>query len=137
MRLLCLLTLCLPLLGWTQATPEAGNAYKQVLEKVQSNIVTVRAVIKIDVKAEDESESNESKFTMQGAVLTSDGLVMASGLLLSSESFKQLLGVEDDDEMTFTITPQSFKVIFGSETKEYEAKLVATDSQLGDRKSVV
>jgi len=131
MRLLWLLTLCLPLLGWTQATPEMGNAYKQVLEKVQSNIVTVRAVIKVDVKAQDESESNESKFTMQGVVLTSDGLVMASGVLLSSESFKQLIGAEDDESVTFTITPQSFKVIFGSETKEYEAKLVATDSQLG------
>lgn len=131
MRLLCLLTLCLPLFGWTQATPEAGNAYKQVLEKVQSNIVTVRAVIKIDVKAEDESESNESKFTLQGVVLTSDGLIMASGVLLSSESFKQLVGIEDDESVSLTITPQSFKVIFGAETKEYEAKLVATDSQLG------
>jgi S1-C subfamily serine protease len=131
MRPLWLLTLCLPLLGWTQATPETGNAYKQVLEKVQPNIVTVRVVIKIDVKSEDETESSESKFTLQGVVLTNDGLIMASGVLLSSESFKQLLGVEDDDEMTFTITPQSFKVIFGSETKEYDAKLVATDSQLG------
>ena len=130
MRPLWLLTLCLPLLGWTQATPETGNAYKQVLEKVQPNIVTVRVVIKFDVKSEDETESSESKFTLQGVVLTSDGLIMASGVLLSSESFKQLLGVEDD-EMTFTITPQSFKVIFGSETKEYDAKLVATDSQLG------
>jgi len=131
MRPLWLLTLCLPLLGWTQATPEMGNAYKQVLEKVQPNIVTVRVVIKFDVKSEDETESSESKFTLQGVVLTNDGLIMASGVLLSSESFKQLLGVEDDDEMTFTITPQSFKVIFGSETKEYDAKLVATDSQLG------
>jgi S1-C subfamily serine protease len=131
MRLLWLLTLCLPLLGWTQATPEMGNAYKQVLEKVQSNIVTVRAVVKVEFKSEDETETEESKFTMQGAVLTSDGLVMASGVLLSSESFKQLIGAEDDESVTFTITPQSFKVIFGSETKEYEAKLVATDSQLG------
>ena len=131
MRPLWLLVLCLPLLGWTQATPETGNAYKQVLEKVQPNIVTVRVVIKVDVKSEDETESSESKFTLQGVVLTNDGLIMASGVLLSSESFKQLLGIEDDDEMTFTITPQSFKVIFGSETKEYDAKLVATDSQLG------
>jgi S1-C subfamily serine protease len=131
MRPLWLLTLCLPLLGWTQATPEAGNAYKQVLEKVQPNIVTVRVVIKVEFKSEDETETEESKFTMQGAVLTSDGLVMASGVLLSSESFKQLIGAEDDDEVKITITPQSFKVIFGAETKEYDAKLVATDSQLG------
>jgi hypothetical protein len=85
--------------------PKRANAYKQVLEKVQSNIVTVRAVIKIDVKAEDESESNESKFTLQGVVLTRDGLIMASGVLLSSESFKQLIGAEDNESVTFTITP--------------------------------
>ena len=131
MRRLWLWTVCAPLLAWTQATPETSNLYKQILEKVQPNIVTVRVVIKIDVKSEDETESNESKFTLQGVVLTSDGLILVSGVLLSSESFKQLVGLEDDDQMSFTITPQSFKVIFGSETKEYEAKLVATDSQLG------
>ncbi|MFN7017272.1 MAG: trypsin-like peptidase domain-containing protein, partial [Fimbriimonadales bacterium] len=78
-----------------------------------------------------ESHSDESKFTLQGAVLNSDGLVLLSGMLLSSESFKQLVGIDDEDEARITITPQSFKVIFGSETKEYEAKLVAVDSQLG------
>lgn len=130
MRLLWLISICLPLMGWTQATPETSNAYKQVLERVQQNIVTVRTVIKVDVKAEGESESNESKFTLQGVVLTDDGLVITSGVLLSSESFKQLLGL-DDESVSFTITPQSFKVIFGAETQEYEAKLVATDSQLG------
>ena len=131
MRSLWLFTLCLPMLAWTQATAETSNSYKQLLEKLQSNIVTVRVVIKVEFKSEDETESSESKFTLQGAVLTSDGLILVSGVLLSSESFKQLIGAGDDDEMTFSITPQSFKVIFGSETKEYEAKLVATDSQLG------
>ena len=131
MRPLWLFTLCLPMLAWTQATAETSNSYKQLLEKLQSNIVTVRVVIKVEFKSEEETESDESKFTLQGAVLTSDGLVMASGVLLSSESFKQLIGVDEDDEVKITITPQSFKVIFGSETKEYDAKLVATDSQLG------
>ena len=131
MRPLWLFTLCLPMLAWTQATAENSNSYKQLLEKLQSNIVTVRVVVKVEFKSEDETESDESKFTLQGAVLTSDGLILLSGVLLSSESFKQLIGAGDDDKMTFSITPQSFKVIFGSETKEYEAKLVATDSQLG------
>lgn len=131
MRQLWLILLCLPVILWAQTTTENSNAYKQVLEKIQPNIVTVRAVIKIDVKSDEETESNESKFTLQGVVLTSDGLIMASGVLLSSESFKQLIGLEDDESVSFTITPQSFKVIFGAETQEYEAKLVATDSQLG------
>ncbi|MCX7992183.1 MAG: S1C family serine protease [Fimbriimonadales bacterium] len=131
MRLLWLFTLCMPLIAWTQATPDSSAVYKQVLEKIQPNIVTVRVVIKVEFKAEDENQTEESKFTLQGAVLTSDGLVLVSGVLLSSESFKQLIGLEDDNQVNLTISPQSFKVIFGSETKEYEAKLVATDSQLG------
>ncbi|MFN3689756.1 MAG: hypothetical protein ACK4UU_02390 [Fimbriimonadales bacterium] len=130
MRYLWLFAVALPLIAWTQATPDPSTPYKQVLEKIQPNIVTVRVVIKVEVKAEDESHSDESKFTLQGAVLNSEGLVLLSGMLLSSESFKQLIGV-DEDEVDLTISPQSFKVIFGSETKEYEAKLVATDSQLG------
>ncbi|MCX7992071.1 MAG: S1C family serine protease [Fimbriimonadales bacterium] len=131
MRPFWFILLCLPLYAWTQATPEPGAAYKQVLEKIQPNIVTVRTVIKVEVKAEDENQSEESKFTLQGAVLNSDGLVLVSGVLLSSESFKQLIGMEDESGVSLTISPQSFKVIFGSETKEYDAKLVATDSQLG------
>ncbi len=131
MRLLWLLVLCTPFIAWTQATPDPSAVYKQVLEKIQPNIVTVRVVIKVEVKAEDENQSDESKFTLQGAVLNSEGLVLVSGLLLSSESFKQLIGLDDDSAVNLTISPQSFKVIFGSETKEYEAKLVATDSQLG------
>lgn len=131
MRPLWILGVCLPLIAWTQATPDPSAAYKQVLEKIQPNIVTVRAVIKVEVKSEEESETNESKFTLQGAVLNSEGLVLLSGVLLSSESFKQMIGLEDDDKVNLTISPQSFKVIFGSETKEYDAQLIATDSQLG------
>ncbi|MCS7301560.1 MAG: S1C family serine protease [Fimbriimonadales bacterium] len=129
MRPFWLLITLLPLFAWTQATPE--TPYKQVLEKIQPNIVTVRVVIKVEFKSEEETESSESKFTLQGAVLNSEGLVLLSGVLLSSESFKQLFGIEEDEGANLTILPQSFKVIFGSETKEYEAKLVATDSQLG------
>ncbi|MCS6922974.1 MAG: S1C family serine protease, partial [Fimbriimonadales bacterium] len=129
MRRFWLILICVPLFAWTQAASE--SPYRQVLEKIQPNIVTVRAVIKVEFKSEEENESRESKFTLQGAVLNSEGLVMVSGVLLSSESFRQLIGLEDDEGMNLTISPQSFKVIFGSETKEYDAKLVATDSQLG------
>ncbi|MFQ3611299.1 MAG: trypsin-like peptidase domain-containing protein [Fimbriimonadales bacterium] len=115
------------LAGTTQ--PSATNSYAQLLQKIAPNIVTVRIVAKFEVKAEGETQSEESKFTLQGAVVSSDGLIMLSGVLLSSESFKQLVGIQGD-EVNFTITPQSFKVIFGQETEEYDASLVAVDSQL-------
>lgn len=130
MRGLWLTLLAVPLVVWAQ-TATTPSPYKQLVDKIQLNIVTVRAVVKAEFKAGNESESRESKFTLQGAVLTSDGLVMLPGVLLSSESFKQYYGIDDDDRVDIKLTPLSFKVIFGSETKEYEARLVATDSQLG------
>jgi len=105
------------------------NSYAQLVQKVAPNIVTVRIVAKFEIKAEGETQTEESKFTLQGAVITSDGLIMLSGVLLSSESFKQLAGIQGD-EVNFTVTPQSFKVIFGQETEENDATLVAIDSQL-------
>jgi S1-C subfamily serine protease len=112
---------------------ESINSHKQLLEKVAPSIVTVRVVMKYEFKSGDESETNEQKFSMQGAVISSDGLILLSAMPLSAESLKQMMGIEADQEERFDLklTPQSLKVIFGQESKEYEADLVATDSQLG------
>ncbi len=112
---------------------ESPNSHKQLLEKIAPSIVTVRVVMKYEFKAGDESQSTEQKFSMQGAVISSDGLILLSAMPLSAESLKQMMGVESDQDerFDFKLTPQSFKVIFGQESKEYEADLVATDSQLG------
>ncbi|MCS7208992.1 MAG: serine protease [Fimbriimonadales bacterium] len=133
MRLLGLWTLYLPLVAWTQAAPPAdsSDAYRKLLTQLEPNIVTIQAVVRFESKGEEQNESAERKIVLQGAVLTADGLIMTSGVLLSSESYKILFGLEDDEEQPVTLTPQSFKVIFGSEPQEREAQLVATDSKLG------
>ncbi|MCS7066356.1 MAG: hypothetical protein NZL85_08810 [Fimbriimonadales bacterium] len=112
---------------------EPTSTPKQLLEKVAPSIVTVRVVMKYELKAGDESESSEQKFSMQGAVISADGLILLSAIPLTAESLKQMMGVESEQEerFDFKLTPQSFKVIFGQESKEYEATLVATESQLG------
>ncbi len=134
MRKLCLnliavVSLC-ALVCAQQAPAETTNSYAQLMQKIAPNIVTVRIVAKFEIKAEGETQTQESKFTQQGAVITADGIVMLSGVLLSAESFKELVGFDEED-VSLSISPQSLKVIFGQETQEYDATLIALDSQLG------
>ncbi len=113
---------------------EPSSGPKQLLDKIAPSIVTVRVVMKYEFKSGEESQSTEQKFSMQGAVVSPDGLILLSAMPLSAESLKQMMGVDESDQedrFDFKLTPQSFKVIFGQESKEYEATLVATDSQLG------
>ncbi len=120
--------LLLPILASAQ-TPT--NRSKTLVQKVAPSIVTVRAVVKFEVSAQGQSKANEAKFSQRGTIITPDGLVLVSGVLLTSEGFKQLLGIDEDDEVEVKITPQSFKIIIGQESQEYEATLVASDSQVG------
>jgi len=133
MLTLCLISLAVVFAQEAPSTQEASNMHKQLLEKVASSIVTVRVVMKYEFKSGDESETSEQKFSMQGAIVSSDGLILLSAMPLTAESLKQMMGIEAEQEerFDFKLTPQSFKVIFGTESKEYEATLVATDSQLG------
>ncbi len=113
---------------------EPSSSPKQLLDKIAPSIVTVRVVMKYEFKSGEESQSTEQKFSMQGAVVSPDGLILLSAMPLSAESLKQMMGVDESDQeerFDFKLTPQSFKVIFGQESREYEATLVATDSQLG------
>lgn len=124
--------MCVSLLALAGAqTP--SNRFKSLVQQVVPSIVTVRAVVKIDVKSKEDSSSEEIKFSQRGAVISEDGIIMMSSALLTSESLKQLLNLdpEDADKVDIKISPQSFKIIFERESQEYEAKLVATDSQLG------
>ncbi len=131
MRKTLILWLISPLVLFAQ---EPSNTHKQLLDKVAPSIVTVRVVMKYEVKSGEESESSEQKFSMQGAVVSAEGLILLSAMPLTAESLKQMMGIDESESegrFDFKLTPQSFKVIFGQESKEYEATLVATDSQLG------
>lgn len=120
--------LLLPMLTSAQAP---ANRYKELVQKVSPSIVTVRAVVKVEVSHEGQSNTDEAKFSQRGTIITPDGLVLVSGVLLTSEGFKQLVGLDEEKDVEVKLTPQSFKVIIGQESQEYEATLVATDSQLG------
>lgn len=122
------IVLLLPILTSAQ-TPT--NRSKELVQKVAPSIVTVRAVVKFEVSHQGQSNTDEAKFSQRGTIITPDGLVLVSGVLLTSEGFKQMVGLDEEKDVEVKLTPQSFKVVIGQETQEYEATLVATDSQLG------
>jgi len=109
-------------------TPNHGQA---LINKVAPSIVTVRVVIKIQVKAGGQSRSQESKVATEGVVVTPDGLIMMSNAPISSNVLRQMLGGGDDDSNNVSISPTDFKVTVGNEEKEYSGFLAATDAKLG------
>ncbi len=124
---------CILTLGLIAHAQSSSNRTRTLVQKVSPSIVTVRAVVKVDVKAGGESHSDEAKFSQRGAILSEDGVVMISSSILTAESFAQLMDIDPEDleKVDLKLSPQSFKVIFEQESKEYDAQLVATDSQLG------
>jgi len=125
------------LIGWmsmilvSQALAQATNPTPQqrFLEKVAPSIVAVEVVVRYEIHAGDDSSSGEQKQTLTGTVLTEDGVILVPSIPFSSEWLKQLFGEREGVQMN--LSPQSFKVTFAGDSKQYEAELLATDSQLG------
>src|SRR5258708_3082501 len=84
----------LPPIAAAQAqVPSHGQA---LIAKIAPSIVTVRVVIKIQVKAGGQSQSQESKLATEGVIVTPDGLIMMSNAPISSSVLRQMLGGGDD-----------------------------------------
>lgn len=121
---------CLSLLMPAVAQDESASV-QSVVEKVAPSIVTVKVVIKTTMKMGGESMEQESKMTLQGVVVTPDGLIMISNSPLSPKRIMEMLSGESMPAgLGFKMTPTSIKVIFGNEDKEYDGFLAATDSKL-------
>lgn len=102
-----------------------------VVEKVAPSIATVKVVIKTTVKMGGESMDEESKMSLQGVVVTPDGLIMLSNSPFSPKRMMEMFAGESMPAgMDYKMTPTSIKVTFGNEDKEYDAFLAATDTKL-------
>lgn len=117
------------LIGFLGAQASTTTPQQQFIEKVAPSIVSVEVVVRVEISAEGESDTQEQKQFITGTVLTADGVILVPATSFSDEWFKQFLG--DQEEFQVKITPQSFKVSFAGDTKQYDAELLATDSQLG------
>jgi hypothetical protein len=125
--------LLLPLLSFplTAAHAQTSVPGQALIDKISPSIVTVRVVIKVQMKAGGQSQSSESKLVTEGVVIAPDGLVMMSNAPISSDVWRQMMGGDPDDKSSLSISPTEFKVIVGREDKEYSAFLAATDPKLG------
>ena len=102
-----------------------------VVEKVAPSIANVKVVIKTTMKMGGESMDEESKISLQGVVVTPDGLIMLSNSPFSPKRMMEMLAGESMPAgMDYKMTPTSIKVTFGNEDKEYDAFLAATDTKL-------
>ncbi|MCS6830374.1 MAG: serine protease [Armatimonadota bacterium] len=120
----------LMMFGVSHAQNEAAGI-QAVVEKVAPSIATVKVVLKTTVKMGSESMEEESKLSLQGVVVTSDGLIMVSNSPFSPRRIMEILSGESMPAgMDYKMTPTSIKVIFGNEDKEYDAFLAATDARL-------
>lgn len=130
LRAISAVVIALCLLVTARAQDEM-TSLQAVVEKVAPSIVTVKVVLKTTMKMGGESMEEESKLSLQGVVVTPDGLVMVSNSPFSPRRILEMLAGESMPAgMDYKMTPTSIKVIFGNEDKEYDAFLAATDTKL-------
>ncbi|HSV73968.1 MAG TPA: serine protease [Chthonomonadales bacterium] len=124
---------------------DTGAQMQALIGKVSPSIAEVRAVVRMEMRGGGESNSQESRVTLQGAVVTETGLLMVSNTPFSPKRILELMGGgELPAGMDMRATPTSFKVTLPGDDKEYDAFLGATDpvldlafvqiEGLGDRK---
>ena len=126
--------LVLPFLAAAVAQPAAAQdeaaQFQSVVEKRAPSLATVKAVVKSEMKGAGQSNAQESRVSMQGVVVSADGLVMVSNSPFSPKRYMEMLGAPPEAMQGMTATPSAIKVVFGSEEKEYDAFLAATDTNL-------
>lgn len=117
------------LMSFLGAQASTTTPQQKFIDKVAPSIVSVEVVVRMEISAGGESDTREQKQILMGTVLTADGVILVPATPFSDEWLKQFFG--DQEEFQVKITPQSFKVSFAGDAKQYDAELLATDSQLG------
>ncbi len=118
--------------GAARAADDEAAQYQALVQKVAPLVVTVKAILKTQFKGGGASQDQESHVTTQGVIVDPDGLIAVSSVLFSPAKMMEMFGGEEGGpDMGVKVTPSSFKVIFGSEEKEYDAFQAASDNKTG------
>ena len=121
------------------ARADDAEALRGLLDSKSPSVVSVRAVVKMEMSGFGQAQDQEHRLNMQGVVVDAKGLVLVTNTSFSP-NFPGMRGGGIEIKMT----PVELKVIFENEAKEYDARLVAKDTkvqlaflqieELGDRK---
>ncbi len=126
-----LVAVCLTL--WAAPAPAQDEMAQLdgLVTKYAPAIVTVKAVLKTETKFGGAGQAQESRVTFSGVVVSPEGLVMISNTPFSPMRMMEMMGMpEEMGDIGMKATPTSLKVVVGSEEKEYDAFLAATDTNL-------
>ena len=114
--------LALPAYG----APDDGAMYETLLASKAPAVVSVKFVLHVTARGETQEMNQE----IHGTIVDATGVVMVGndefdGQMGAMKSIMKAQGME------VTMAPADVKILFGSESKEYPAVIVARDSNLG------
>lgn len=110
------------------AIAEESGLYKKLIDTQSDAIVSIKAVLTIEIRMMGQAENEESRTELPGVMVNNSGLIMTSNQPFSGEAMGQIFrsapgNVETDVSLT------GITVVIKDES--YNANLVATDSELG------
>jgi hypothetical protein len=114
------------------AAPFAGaqeaeqTPHQKILAAKADTIVNLKFVLKMQISMQGQSRDQEQNMEVRGVLVGDSGLVLTSNVNFGGipESVRRRMGIE------VKATPVEMKVLFGNEVEEYDAQLVARDSNL-------
>lgn len=120
-----------------------GQLYRDLLQARSDAIVTVKAVLKTEISMMGQMQDDESRVEVPGVVIDPSGIVLVSNMPFSATRMEQMMGGMMAAGVEININPIDMKVLFDGDEEEYDAFIVATDSefdlafiqieQIGDR----
>jgi hypothetical protein len=125
----------IPLLTPRTALAEDAPDWAGLLEQKSQAVVSVKFVLKMRLDFGGQTQENEENGEIRGVVADASGLVMISNDALEGNAgmFRRMMARRPGGGGGHGVTasPTDLKVLFGSESKEHDAVLVARDSNLG------
>lgn len=112
--------------------PRADEAGRRLLDRYAPAVVGVDALVRAEMRMGGESEEQEGKIELVGAVVDPSGLVMVWNSSISATRFQEMLETAGPGGEDFGIRmePVSFHVVRPGSDERLSAFLAASDSQL-------
>ncbi len=114
------------------AAPYAGagedesSVHEKLLAAKADTVVNLKFVLKLQITMQGQSRDQEQNMEVRGVLIGDQGLVLTSNTNFGGipESVRRQYNLE------VKATPVELKILFGNEVEEYDAQLVARDSNL-------
>ncbi|HEX6203121.1 MAG TPA: trypsin-like peptidase domain-containing protein, partial [Thermoanaerobaculia bacterium] len=113
--------------------PRADEAGRRLLERYAPAVVGVEAVMRAEMRMGGESQEQEGKVELVGAVVDPGGLIMVWNSSISTSRLQEMLAATagpNGGDFGIRMEPVSFHVVRPGSDERHAAFLAASDSQL-------